>query len=81
VLDELNRRGAVVYFHPTEAPCACGHNHGAAIPAATLAFPVDITMAIASLLFSGTFARCRNISFIFSHAGGTVPFLADGSLG
>ncbi len=30
-----------------------------------------------SLLFGGTFARCPDIRFIFSHAGGTVPFLAD----
>jgi 6-methylsalicylate decarboxylase len=77
VFDELNRRGAVVYFHPTDAPCACGHSHGVAIPAATLAFPFDTTTAVTSLLFSGTFARCRNISFIFSHAGGTIPFLAE----
>jgi predicted TIM-barrel fold metal-dependent hydrolase len=74
VFDELDRRGAVVYFHPTNAPCSqCLPE----IPAATLDFPFDTTRAIVSLLFSGTFARCRNIRFIFSHAGGTVPFLAE----
>jgi aminocarboxymuconate-semialdehyde decarboxylase len=30
-----------------------------------------------SLLFGGTFTRCPNIRFIFSHAGGTAPFLAE----
>jgi len=75
VLDELNRRGAVVYFHPTEAPCC--HMHAIGVPAATLEFPFDTTKAVTNLLFSGTFARCRNIRFIFSHAGGTVPFLAE----
>jgi len=75
VFDELNRRGAVVYFHPTEAPCC--HAHTLGIPAATLEFPFDTTKAVTSLLFSGTFARCRNIRFIFSHAGGTIPFLAE----
>jgi len=75
VFDELNRRGAVVYFHPTEAPCC--HGHGLNLPAATLDFPFDTTKAVTSLLFSGTFARCRNIRFIFSHAGGTIPFLAE----
>jgi predicted TIM-barrel fold metal-dependent hydrolase len=74
VFDELDRRKAVVYFHPTAAPCStCLAN----LPAATLEFPFDTTRAVASLLFSGTFARCRNIRFIFSHAGGAIPFLAE----
>lgn len=74
VFDELDRRGAVVYFHPTNAPC---NQCQPEIPAATLDFPFDTTRAIVSLLFGGTFARCRNIKWIFSHAGGTAPFLAE----
>ncbi|HVO13925.1 MAG TPA: amidohydrolase family protein [Alphaproteobacteria bacterium] len=74
VFDELNRRKAVVYFHPTQAPCSQCQPE---IPAATLDFPFDTTRAVVSLLFSGTFARCPDIRFIFSHAGGTVPFLAE----
>lgn len=74
VFDELDRRKAVVYFHPTAAPCSQCLGE---IPAATLEFPFDTTRAITSLLYSGTFARCRNIRYIFSHAGGVVPFLAQ----
>lgn len=74
VFEELNRRRAVVYFHPAQSPCCSGL---LGIPAATLEFPFDTTYAVASLLFGGTFARCRDIRFIFSHAGGTVPFLAE----
>jgi predicted TIM-barrel fold metal-dependent hydrolase len=74
VFDELNRRKAVVYFHPTQAACSQCQPE---IPAATLDFPFDTTRAVVSLLFGGTFARCPNIRFIFSHAGGTVPFLAE----
>ena len=71
---ELDRRGAVVYFHPTNAACSqCLPE----IPAATLDFPFDTTRAVVSLLFGGTLARCRRIRYIFSHAGGTVPFLAE----
>jgi 6-methylsalicylate decarboxylase len=75
VFEELNRRKAVVYFHPAQAPCCAAHGIG--VPAATLDFPFDTTKAITSMLFAGTFARCRDIRFIFSHAGGTVPFLAE----
>jgi predicted TIM-barrel fold metal-dependent hydrolase len=74
VFDELNRRHATVYFHPTNAPC---NQCQPEIPAATLDFPFDTTRAVVSLLFSGTFARCHDIKFIFSHAGGTIPFLAE----
>jgi 6-methylsalicylate decarboxylase len=76
VFEELNRRKAVVYFHPTTgAPCCAAHSVG--VPAATLEFPFDTTKAVTSMLFAGTFARCPDISFIFSHAGGTIPFLAE----
>lgn len=40
-------------------------------------YMVMSTKAITSMLFGGTFARCRDVRFIFSHAGGTVPFLAE----
>jgi predicted TIM-barrel fold metal-dependent hydrolase len=73
VFDELNRRRAVVYVHPTEGPCTCGP----ALPPASLEFPFDTTRAVASLLFNGTLNRCRDIKFIFSHAGGTIPFIAE----
>lgn len=74
VFDELDRRGAVVYFHPAAAPCSTCLPE---IPAATLDFPFDTTRAVTSLLYGGTLARCRNIRFIFSHAGGAIPFLAQ----
>ena len=74
VFQELNRRKAVVFFHPDE--CANAPRLGG-IPAASLEFPFDTTRAIASLLYSGTLTRCRDVSYIFTHAGGTVPFLAE----
>jgi predicted TIM-barrel fold metal-dependent hydrolase len=72
VFDELNRRQAVVYVHPTEG-CTCDIG----LPPASLEFPFDTTRTIASLMFAGTFNRCRDIKFIFSHAGGAIPFLAE----
>ena len=36
----------------------------------------DTTRAIAHLHYSNTFARTPNVKYIFSHAGGTIPYLA-----
>lgn len=73
VLDELNRRGAVIYVHPAEPP----DSFLLGLPPASLAFPFDTVRAIANLLFTGTFAQTRNIRWIFSHAGGGLPSLAE----
>jgi predicted TIM-barrel fold metal-dependent hydrolase len=75
VFDELNRRKAVVYLHPTCPPFA--RNLIPDVPPAITEFVFDTTRAINSLLFRGTLSRCPDIRFIFSHGGGTVPFLAD----
>lgn len=74
VFDELNRRKAVVYFHPT-APGFCS-GLLPEIPPPTIEFPFDTTRAILTLMVSGTFSRCADIRFIFSHAGGALPMVA-----
>ena len=73
ILDDLDRRGGVVYVHPAEPPAS----HLVGLPPASLEFPFDTARAIASLLFTGAFARTRNIRYIFSHAGGALPALAE----
>lgn len=75
VFEELNRREAIVYTHPVAPDCCRGllaQTHDSVIEYAT-----DTTRAIAQLLFSGSAARYPKIRFIFSHAGGTMPFLAQ----
>jgi 6-methylsalicylate decarboxylase len=75
VMDELHRRRSVVYVHPT-APDCC-RNLLPGIPDWVIEFPADTTRSIASLLFSGTVARCSGIRFIFSHLGGILPVVAE----
>jgi 6-methylsalicylate decarboxylase len=74
VFEELNRRKAVVYVHPLVASC-CGNLSVGTFPA-VIEVPHDTTRTITSLLLSGTFAHLRDISWLFSHAGGTMPMMA-----
>ena len=74
IFEDLNRRKALVYFHPLVASC-CGRLSVGTFPA-VIEVPHDTTRAVTSLLLSGTFARFRNIRWLFSHAGGTIPMLA-----
>ena len=73
VFDELDRRHARVFFHPTKASCCAAVDD---IPPSLTEFPFDTTRAVTSLLFSGTLTRCPNIRWIFAHGGGTIPMLA-----
>jgi len=74
VYDELNRRKAIVYSHPAAVDCCLNMQPG--VPMAILEFMFDNTRAIVSLLAGGTFARCPDIRFIFSHCGGALPAVA-----
>ncbi|HXJ77252.1 MAG TPA: amidohydrolase family protein [Candidatus Methylomirabilis sp.] len=75
VIEELNRRKAVLYTHPTEPDCC--RNLVPDVPAPIIEYGTDTTRTIASLVFSGTSTRFPDVQFIFSHAGGTMPFLAE----
>jgi predicted TIM-barrel fold metal-dependent hydrolase len=74
IFEELDRRKALVYVHPLASPCSMGLI--AWVPDALIEYPHDTSRAILSLLFSGTLAQRPEIRFIFSHAGGTIPFLS-----
>src|SRR5262245_49762921 len=73
VLEELNRRKAVVYTHPL-TPACCG-NIPSSVPISTIEYAVDTTRTMASLMFNGAAARYPDIRWIFSHSGGVTPFL------
>ena len=75
VLAELQRRGAVVFVHPTASPDPIAHTLG--LPDTLLDYPVDTSRAIAKLHYSNTFARTPDVKYVFVHAGGTIPFLAS----
>ena len=75
VWEELNRRKATVYTHPTGANCCVNLVQG--IGEATIEFGADTTRTIASLIFSGTSQRYKDINWIFSHGGGALTAVAE----
>lgn len=74
VMEELDRRKALVFVHPTVA--ACCMNLIPDVQPGVMEYGTDTTRAILGILFSGAAVRFPNIRFIWSHAGGTAPFLA-----
>jgi predicted TIM-barrel fold metal-dependent hydrolase len=69
VMEEMNRRKAVVFVHPTTT-CCVGLVPDVSGP--YLEFMMDTTRTITSLIVSGAFGRYPDIRFIFSHGGGAL---------
>jgi predicted TIM-barrel fold metal-dependent hydrolase len=76
VMAELNRRKAVVHVHPTAANCCRNLAYAPGVGPGSMEYGTDTTRAIMGITFSGEAARFPDIRFIWSHAGGTLPFLA-----
>lgn len=72
---ELDRRGAVVFVHPTSPPHAVEIALGR--PRPMLEFIFDSTRAASDLLFNGVFKRFPDIEWIFPHGGGALPLLVE----
>ncbi len=75
IYEELNRRRAVLYTHPTDAPCCVGLVP--AIADQVVEWGTDTTRSIATMVFNGFAGRYPDIKVIFSHAGGTMPSLIE----
>ena len=71
---ELNRRKAIVYVHPTVPFQEKFPKMN--IPPSLFEFVFDTTRAISNLILNNTPEHFPEIRFIFSHAGGTAPYLA-----
>jgi 6-methylsalicylate decarboxylase len=75
VMEELNRRKVVVYTHPATADCCV--NLVRTEPPGMVEWGTDTTRTIGDIIFSGNAQKFRDIRWIFSHAGGTMPFLIE----
>jgi len=73
LFDELDRRRAVVFVHPS---VLYGVEPLKGMPPFVADFLLDTTRAAVRLASSGTLDRCPNLKVILSHAGGFVPYAA-----
>ncbi|MEU6841644.1 amidohydrolase family protein [Streptomyces sp. NPDC046716] len=72
---ELDRRGALVFVHPTSPPRADEVDLGR--PRPMLEFLFDSARAASDLLLRGVLARHARIRWVLTHGGGALPLLAD----
>ena len=80
VYEELNRRKTIIYVHPVLPNCCADLSvarDGVPNEIAMIEFGTDTTRAIASLIFSGMTTKFPDITWIFAHGGGTMPFLIE----
>lgn len=73
VWEELSRRETTVFCHPTVACCTDGIREYAMSLA--MGFMADTMYAVGRLAYSGTIDRFPGIRWIFTHLGGTIPFV------
>ncbi|UNO40767.1 amidohydrolase family protein [Streptomyces sp. MST-110588] len=73
LLEELNRRAAVVLVHPMALPDTAPMN----VPYVLADFLLDTTRGGLSLILSGALEKYPDIRFILSHGGGFLPYAAD----
>ena len=74
LLEEMHRRGATLFVHPTVPP---GFDMAAGgLNPAILEFMFDSTRMATNMVLSGAKAKFDRINIICTHGGGTLPYLA-----
>ena len=75
LFDELDRRHARLFLHPTSPLCweqtAFGRTR------AMIEFLFDTSRAVVNMVLNGVVARHPNVEVIVPHAGATLPVIAD----
>src|SRR5689334_15260733 len=72
---EANRLGAVLHIHPTSPVGVEAMTEYWLMPLCGFLF--DTTLAAAKLVFTGVPERYPNITWVLSHLGGAIPYLAE----
>lgn len=73
IFDELNRRQAVVFVHPSLPNI--GSDFDPPLSNVPLEMPFDTARTLLGMILAGTFTRYPDISFVFNHGGGALPLM------
>lgn len=73
ILVECNRRGVVLFVHPNET--VMPSLDPSVYVWSILEFPTETARCLMHMVDQGTFTKYPNIKWIFSHNGGTFPFI------
>jgi aminocarboxymuconate-semialdehyde decarboxylase len=75
VWEMANDLGAVIHIHPTSPVGVEAMKEYWLMP--LVGFPLDTTLAAASLVFSGVVDRFPRIRWVLGHLGGAIPYLVE----
>ena len=84
IYEELNKRCAVIFLHPTAPHCQCSaasstgeqpRDIAFGYPVSLIEFIFETTRSIVNMMLSGTLARYPNLRVIVPHAGAALPVL------
>ncbi len=75
VWEVANDLGAVIHIHPTSPLGVEAMRDFWLMP--LVGFPLDTTLAAASLVFTGTAKRFPKIRWVLGHLGGAIPYLVE----
>ncbi len=73
--EEADSLGAVLHIHPTAPVGVEAMTKYWLMP--LVGFPMDTTLAAASLVFSGVAERFPRIKWVLGHLGGAIPYIAE----
>jgi len=75
VWEVANELSAVIHIHPTSPVGVEAMKDYWLMP--LVGFPLDTTLAAASLVFSGVVRRFPRIKWVLGHLGGAIPYLVE----
>jgi predicted TIM-barrel fold metal-dependent hydrolase len=74
---ELDRRGTVVFVHPTSPPCHCSARLAQQYLQPMMEFIFETTRSICDMILSGVLERFPNLRVMVPHAGAALPVLTE----
>lgn len=81
IFAELDRRGAVLFIHPTSPNCSCCESQSLGYPRPMIEFMFDSSRALTNLILKGTLTKYPHIRLIVPHGGAMMPILIDRIVG